>query len=287
MLTKWAPHCEVPFFMRLPTVLVLMLMSFGTFAQSFHKVKGTLVAGHRCGFYSLFPENSIEMVKHVLHSTHDTPVVFEFDVRRSKDGTMYIMHDETIDRTTDGTGYIKELPDSVIDAVRLKSINGNLKLNTMLTLSAWLDSLQSKDCFFMFDVKDCNLKELMRLIQEKNIESKSLLLFFAQDRLVEFEGEKSTIAFSYLVENETSWRTLKNAGQSSKIKFAYITKNTPFELIAEMKSSGIRILSDVSELQRNNGNLYPGKFYQQFVAEKMLDIVVTDFPIEVVRFIRD
>jgi glycerophosphoryl diester phosphodiesterase len=285
-LTEWAPPCEVPFFMRLLTIFFPLIISLGAFAQSFQDMDSTLVAGHRCGFYSLFPENSIEMVKHVLRNTNGKLVVLEFDVRRSKDGTMYVLHDETLDRTTNGIGYIKELPDSAIDAVRLKSSNGDLTLSTVLTLSAWLDSLKSQNCFFMFDVKDCNLKELVDLITEKNIEKRSLLLLFSSERLIEFEREKSTIAFSYLVENETSWLSLKNA-ELSKTKFAYITKNTPLELIVKMKSSGIKVLSDVSESQRNNGNYYPSKFYKQLVVERMLDIVVTDFPIEVEKYLRE
>lgn len=39
----------------------------------------------------------------------------EVDVRASKDGVLYLLHDPTVDRTTDGTGYINELTSAEVD----------------------------------------------------------------------------------------------------------------------------------------------------------------------------
>ena len=39
----------------------------------------------------------------------------EIDVRTSRDGVMYLMHDKTVDRTTDGTGIFSELTSDQID----------------------------------------------------------------------------------------------------------------------------------------------------------------------------
>lgn len=41
--------------------------------------------------------------------------VIELDIRQSADGVLYVMHDETVDRTTDGSGRICELTSSEID----------------------------------------------------------------------------------------------------------------------------------------------------------------------------
>lgn len=41
--------------------------------------------------------------------------VIELDIRQSADGVLYVMHDETVDRTTDGSGRISEMSSLEID----------------------------------------------------------------------------------------------------------------------------------------------------------------------------
>jgi glycerophosphoryl diester phosphodiesterase len=52
------------------------------------------------------PENTLSAFKAAAESgAHG----IELDVQLSKDGQMVVIHDETIDRTTNGTGYVKDL----------------------------------------------------------------------------------------------------------------------------------------------------------------------------------
>lgn len=41
----------------------------------------------------------------------------EFDIQTSKDGVLYVLHDETVDRTTNGTGRIAHMTSDEIDAL--------------------------------------------------------------------------------------------------------------------------------------------------------------------------
>ncbi|NCF44910.1 MAG: glycerophosphodiester phosphodiesterase, partial [Proteobacteria bacterium] len=43
--------------------------------------------------------------------------LIELDVRESADGVLYVMHDKTLDRTTDGTGPIQHRTAAEIDAL--------------------------------------------------------------------------------------------------------------------------------------------------------------------------
>ena len=62
-----------------------------------------LVSAHRGGAYPGFPENSIAAMGHVLA---EAPAVMEVDVATSADGVLYLMHDDTLDRTTTGSGAV-------------------------------------------------------------------------------------------------------------------------------------------------------------------------------------
>lgn len=66
--------------------------------------KKVLLVAHRgASFYE--PENTLRAVRRAIELGAD---MVEVDVRLSKDGFVIVIHDETVDRTTNGTGYVKE-----------------------------------------------------------------------------------------------------------------------------------------------------------------------------------
>ena len=65
----------------------------------------TKILGHR-GFSAVAPENTLAAFGAAIQAGAEG---FELDVHMTKDGELVIIHDETVDRTTDGTGWIKDL----------------------------------------------------------------------------------------------------------------------------------------------------------------------------------
>ena len=64
-----------------------------------------LVSGHR-GDRVHGLENTMTAFRLAVEAGVD---MVETDVRMTADGQLILMHDETVDRTTDGTGYVKDL----------------------------------------------------------------------------------------------------------------------------------------------------------------------------------
>jgi len=52
------------------------------------------------------PENTIAAFQHAIDTGADW---IEFDVQQTKDGKLVVIHDETVDRTTDGTGRVEDM----------------------------------------------------------------------------------------------------------------------------------------------------------------------------------
>ena len=77
------------------------------------------VAAHRGDSYNCF-ENTMTAFKKALESGAD---MIETDVRLSKDGYVVIMHDDTVNRTTNGSGKVCELTLS-----QLKELNAGNKI---------------------------------------------------------------------------------------------------------------------------------------------------------------
>ncbi len=68
--------------------------------------KGVEFIAHRGGVASGYPENTLATFRRAIEQGVDA---IEIDLRGTKDGRIVIMHDETVDRTTDGTGKVADL----------------------------------------------------------------------------------------------------------------------------------------------------------------------------------
>ena len=67
-------------------------------------IRMTKIYGHR-GSKGNYPENSLLGFKKAIEFGVDG---VEFDIHMTKDGELVVIHDATLDRTTTGTGYIKD-----------------------------------------------------------------------------------------------------------------------------------------------------------------------------------
>lgn len=80
-----------------------------------------LVSAHRGGPAPGYPENAIETMAAVLA---DAPALMEVDVATSADGILYLMHDDTLERTTTGTGETNALAWNEIKKLQLEDNDG-------------------------------------------------------------------------------------------------------------------------------------------------------------------
>jgi len=66
---------------------------------------GFMVIAHQGG-EELRPSNTMPAFEHAVELGVD---MLEMDIHQTKDGVLILMHDDTVDRTTDGSGSIKEM----------------------------------------------------------------------------------------------------------------------------------------------------------------------------------
>lgn len=89
-----------------------------------------LVASHR-GDWRNYPENSIPAIESAIRMGVD---IVEIDTRMTADSVLVIMHDATIDRTTDGKGKVSELSAEYITSRKLRAGQGVATQWTVPTL---------------------------------------------------------------------------------------------------------------------------------------------------------
>lgn len=91
--------------------------------------------GHR-GCSTRFPENTLVAFEAAARIPGIAGI--ETDVQMSKDGVLMIMHDEKLDRTTNGTGELRNYTCDELKAMEIASVDGGIEriptLEEMLTL---------------------------------------------------------------------------------------------------------------------------------------------------------
>lgn len=79
-----------------------------------------LAVSHR-GDWRSAPENSLQAIQRCIDLGVD---IVEIDVRKTKDGHLILMHDKTVNRTTNGRGKVSELTLKQIKDLRLRNACG-------------------------------------------------------------------------------------------------------------------------------------------------------------------
>jgi glycerophosphoryl diester phosphodiesterase len=270
----------------------LILILCGCFmqatVQSFGELPGKkqnvpLICGHRGGFYDNFPEDSLSAFNFTLTNCAPSVVAVELDIRKSSDGTLFIMHDRTVERTTNGHGDIAELSDSYLTSLFLRKANGELTNERIPTFNALLLYAQAKNIILMLDIRADVWSQVMAMLVQKNLIMKSIVLTFNPSDAQKVRELSKDITISYLIENEKEWEVIKGLAIPADHWIAYVTEKTSEDLLAKLKNSQVRIMTDVSEHARQQGQPLSAEAYLGLVKRKMVDVLITDFPVDVCK----
>ncbi|MBU3868731.1 glycerophosphodiester phosphodiesterase [Streptomyces sp. 4503] len=124
---------------------------------------------HRGGALEV-PENSMSGLASAL-KRHDVQVL-DFDTRMLRDGTLVVMHDATLDRTTDRTGPVRALTAAQWRDVRLRpdpSLRGTWRPERPPTVAEALDRFGGR-ITLMVEAKDPeSLPRLARMIRDRGL----------------------------------------------------------------------------------------------------------------------
>lgn len=102
--------------------------------------KRVLVAAHRADWHAA-PENSLPAIQSCIDNGVD---IVEVDNKLTKDGFLVIMHDQTVDRTTNGKGKVSDYTLAEIKKLRLKDKDGNLTSECIPTFEEVMNLCRGK-----------------------------------------------------------------------------------------------------------------------------------------------
>ena len=95
--------------------------SLPAFFDCLHERGAVMVSAHRGGPSPGYAENATATFEHTLSLA---PTFLEVDVARTRDSELVLMHDDKVDRTTNGAGSVGDLTLRMIQALRLRDDGG-------------------------------------------------------------------------------------------------------------------------------------------------------------------
>lgn len=144
--------------------------------EIFHDVNAdyVLVAAHRAA-HNDHPENSIPAITHAIDLGVD---IVELDVKNSKDGIPVLMHDETVDRTTNGSGKVADYTLSELKRFRLKTPDGTVTDETIPTFEEALNVVHG-NIMVDIDLKTDDVAPIVETVKRTGTESQ--VFYFDND----------------------------------------------------------------------------------------------------------
>ena len=156
--------CSLRNFSAFSAVKLFLFFSFTSFSQK------PLIIAHR-GASAYEPENSLAAFEKAIEMKAN---VIETDVQQTKDGVVVIMHDLSVDRTTNGKGLIKEMTYEEFKNLQLKDKNASWQNPPSLEDAI---KLINGRCEFLIEIKKGSdyyqdiEKNIIQLIKKYNAQS--------------------------------------------------------------------------------------------------------------------
>jgi len=259
-------------------ILVLVAITGAPAAEPLSPV----VVGHR-GLLHSAPECTLTAFRACLALR----VGFEFDVRRTKDGVLVCLHDETVDRTTNGHGKLTDLTHDQLKKLDAGSRFGLAfhgervpRIDEIFTLIA--DEAHG-DMVFAVDLKETGdgLEEkIVRLAESRGILAQ--LLFIGKTI-------ESAEVRERLKDASDLARTARLCNTTDEIKTALADANTDWIYVRHLPSP-----TDIGRVRAANkrlflaGPLVAGLEIMNWskAAELHIDAILTDFPLQLAQQLR-
>lgn len=243
-----------------------------------------LVSAHRGGpTADQYPENCLETFDHLISAI---PAVLEFDVEMSADSVLLLLHDNTLDRTTTGSGSVKTTAWNKLSTLQLKTKDGNPTPYYIPTFEQTLQWVKARNAIVTVDVKRyVPYERVVQLIEQHQLIRQAVVITYNVNDALLVHGLNRELLISASIRNIESLELHLNAGIPPANLLAFVgTREPDPALYTALKARGIpAILGTMGNLDQMaaSKNDMP---YQSFV-QNGANVLATDRPLEAYRAI--
>jgi len=241
-----------------------------------------MVSAHRGGPYPGFPENAIETFEHVLKYT---PAIIELDVAMTKDSVLILMHDDDLERTTNGHGKVDEVNFDYIQTLQLEDKNGKLTNFKIPTLAEALHWAEGKALLTVDIKRTVPFEKVVEEVKNAEAEPFAALISYTFPAAKKLHYLAPDLMLSVTIRNQEEIKRFEETGVpwTRVIAFTGLAER-PLEFNQAIHEKGaFTILGVLGNLDRQ-ATARGDEIYAGFV-QRGADILATDRPIEAAQTI--
>ena len=168
-----------------------------------------LVSAHRGGPVPGLVENSLEAFENVLNVT---AALIEMDLQQTADGALVLMHDDTLDRTTTGTGPVADRTLAEVRALRLVAPDSTVtsfRVPTFAETLAWAEGR----AVLLLDVKpEVGFEPVIAAVRRAEAEDRVVMIVYSLGDLLTLQRLAPDLNVSATVETEADLDALVASG---------------------------------------------------------------------------
>ncbi len=243
-----------------------------------------LVSAHRGGRnIEGHPENSMEVFKYTLARTH---AILELDVSMTKDSMLILLHDNTLDRTTTGSGRLDQKNWAELERLNLKDDFGNVtdfEIPTFNQVLRW----GRKKAILSVDVKrGVPFEKVIEAIEKKRMEDYVFIITYNIEDAQKVYRLNPDLQISVSIRNMEEFERFMNSGIPADNMVAFTgTRGINPELYQKLHEKEIPVIvGTMGNLDQSAAAKGKDDIYREAI-ESGGDIIATDRPIEAAEVI--
>lgn len=244
------------------------------------------ISVHRGGKGLLnYPENCLETIKYINDSIYG---IYEVDVAQTKDGRLVLMHDNSIDRTTTGTGKVSDLTYNELKGYNLVDDYGNeteFKIPLFSELLLWCEK---NNVILTIDIKrSVNQKDVIEAIRKENAEDVSIIITYNVEQAITAYQLAPDLLLSVSARNNEEFNRLLDAKIPTENMLAFTgTRLSDVSLFKRLHDNNVVcMLGTLGNLDKSAA-AKGDELYLKW-KDHCADIMATDRPFEAFKAINN
>ncbi len=260
----------------------------GAFFDCVRERSLTVVAAHRGGDVPF--ENAIPTFERTVGGAPG-PVALEIDVRRTKDGVLVLMHDETLDRTTTGTGPVSAISASRFADLKLKDGAGRPTDTRPPTLRRALDWSAGRAMLELDVKRGTPFEQVIAEVRAAGASNRVIIITYNVEDAIKAHRLAPDLMISAPAESVPVLEALSSVRVDLSRILAWTGTTEPNSALnVEMSQKGVEVLfGTLGDTPQSWDNRFSreGDVGYAALADTGVQMIATDRPLEAMRAIDD
>lgn len=245
-----------------------------------------LLSAHRGGAIANYPENCIATFEHTLQHAY---AMLEIDLQYTKDGEIVLHHDQTLERTTTGTGRVRELTLNELKRLRLKDRDGKVTDHVIPTLDEALEWARGKT-ILVLDKKEVPVKACVEKIAAHKAEAFAMVLAYSFDDVRTCHELNDQIMMEVILGNRDRFNQFNALGVPWSHVFVFVSHSPPqdLQLLQMIHAKGTFCMAGTSrnldrQLRSASDKEETATLKRDYLGllQQGVDLIETDLPVQV------